>query len=507
MLHKAPEKQELNERLDGLKQKYESLKGRGVNPARIKLIELIQSFRESSDREYNHQAALGICIYGLLKVGKGFDLFYGEKKTRHYHFFGSELGPLIQDCIDITYFNPLNEQNALIYLTHLYHHLKKHPRKIDGSEGDELDAEEILKEIGGMIKKLLERLATKRPTYNAIINNFASIPEKYRELGGTDTSRDRYAQFIKILNEDFKEKYNNSDSKEDREWTEAYSIRYGAMLYNMDKINAEYTFLSPKGTLITKGSHLYQACMPALNINDPADVPDDIKRKYYIDFLSYVFRITLQPKELELWENKYHFPNARQFFEELQNGLAERVVELMKGGQPGAVSLSYFDIISSATATYVVTIGLGEVATQVRLSGTALKYFSLLKPETALMITLMAFALNAVITQKAATAINKAVVTGVSTTIMGTFDGLDKLGNYCIGLFHPERSLKATGLVDNADFNQALHMIPDDIFTSPLKQKMQFLTAYQAQEHKAAEVVLMPVQGIQEGVAARSLAH
>ena len=124
----------------------------------------------------------------------------------------------------------------------------------------------------------------KRPTYQALINNFTHLPEKYRELGGRNLKRDQYAQFLSILNEDLKEK---KSEQEDKEWSEAYTIRFGAMLFMMEKIESAYNYLPAVGGLFNKGSQLYKTCKSAMNINaNTKEIPDTLKRKYYIDSFS-----------------------------------------------------------------------------------------------------------------------------------------------------------------------------------------------------------------------------
>ena len=480
MFHRAPGQHALNEQIDNLQNGYLRIKGKKANPERLKLIKLIQSLRD--DKEYNHEATLGVCTYGLIKLGSSYELFYGEKKKSRYRFFGSELGTLLQECMGISYTNPLGEQRALIYLTKLYHHIKAHPRCPDGSDGRLVDAEGLLKELGQIIKSLISSLSNKRPTYTALVNNFSDIPEKYRKLGGTDLDRDRYAQFIKLLNRDFNDKY-QSELSEDKEWTDTYTIRYGAMLFMMEKIEDSYKdlYLSPEGGWLgyRKGSQLYKACKPAININsNTKEIPNDVKRKYYIDFLSYLLRITLQPKEIDKWEKEYDFPNAREFFETLQSNLAERSVELMKGRNPRAISLSYLDIVSSAAASYGVSIALSRVVSKMSLSRGALTAFRMLTPEAALLITLLAFSLNAVVSQKATAAVNKIIINTVSQPVVLTFNNLQKLGEFCVSIFKTERSPKKMELVDNRDFISALISLPDDIFTAELKEKMRYVVAY-----------------------------
>lgn len=478
MLHRAPEQAELDDHINFLLREYTSAKKTKTNPERVKLINLIESFKNGKDKAYNHQATLGIFTYGLVKIGGGFNLFYGEKHKRHYRLFGSELGILLQNSLNITYSNPLDDQKALIYLTDLYHHILKYPRALDGSPVEDQNKNELAKEIGSVINSLLERLTKKRPTYDALVRNFSHISDKYKELGGVDIERDRYAQFMHILNGEFIDKF-QSEVKEDKEWSIPYSVRYGAMLFMMEKIESEYRYLSPEGGMLSKGSQLYKACKPSLNINyNTKEISVELKRKYYIDFLSYVLRIISQPNELQKWENK-NFKDAEKFFLELRNMLAERVVELIKGDKPGALSLSYLDFVTSTAASYGVTIALGKMASGLSLKGSALTYFNILKPEAVLLITLLTYTLKAAMTQRVVGAVNKIIINTVAQPVIITFDSLDKLGKFFVSLFTADINTKAMEVVDNPDFLKALTLLPSDIFSDGLKEKMKYVVGFE----------------------------
>lgn len=482
MFHKAPDRHNLNKSIENLQSEYIKIKQNNrekPNTEHVKLSKLIESFSEGKEEKYNHDAAIGICIYGLIKMNSYYDLFYGEKNENSYHLFGkgSRLGKLLQKSLNITYDNSLGEQRAFIYLTNLYHHIKMHPRKSDGDEGNAVENKKLLKDIGQVIKSLLENLSNKRPTYKALVNNFSDMPEKYRQLGGKDATRDQYAQFIKLLNQDFNEKC-VEEVKEDKEWSEAYTIRYGAMLYMMEKIESGYSYLSPKGSWINPGSHFYQAGKPAININNKTkEIPNELKRKYYIDFLSYIFKIIVKPKELEKWENEYHFAGAKKFFEKLQVDLMARTGELMKGTKPGALSLSLFDVLAMNTASYGVSFALGKVTSKMSLPSTALTYFNMFRPEAALLITLLAISLNAVVTQRATNAVNRIIIDTVQQPVVVTFETIEQFGQFCVNIFKIERSHRTMELVDNPEFIKALQSLPDEIYTPEMKKKMKYVAA------------------------------
>ena len=147
MFHKAPAQDELKKKIQNLQDEY--IKMKGDNLERLKLIKLIQSICESKEQNNHHEAVLGSCVYGLIKIGKGYDLFCGEKEKSRFSFFGSELGILLQKCLEISYENSLGEQRALIYLTHFYHYAKAHLE------------ETVLNDIGKTIHDLLLNLAKK----------------------------------------------------------------------------------------------------------------------------------------------------------------------------------------------------------------------------------------------------------------------------------------------------------------------------------------------------------
>lgn len=466
MFHKAPEQEELNKKIKNLQNEYLKMKGDNIN--RLKLIKLIQSVGDSKEEKYPYEAALGSCVYGLIQIGQGYDLFSGEKTKNRFNFFRSELATLLQDCLNISYENSLGEQRAFIYLTNFYHYIKAHPC---GFEGE-------MEEISKTMQKLLEDLAKKRPTYQALINNFTHLPEKYRELGGSNAKRDQYAQFLSILNEDLKEK---KTDQEDKEWSEAYTIRFGAMLFMMEKIESGYNLgaLVPvTGGLFNKGSQLYKTCKSAMNINvNTKEISDTLKRKYYIDFLSHILRITLRPKELEKWVKKYGFKDAQFFFENLQNNLAERLVELIKGTKQNARPIQYMDLLASTAASYGVTIAIGKIAKKVSFSGSVFAAFKMLRPEAALLITLLAYSANAFVTYKATDTVNRMIIDSVSQPVVMTFSNIEKFGEFCLKMFYVERGQKTKELVDNEEFLEALNSLPSHILTNDLQEKMHRVAA------------------------------
>lgn len=477
MLHRGPQlSDDLSARFDLLMRDYEQLKGNNGNAERKKLIKLIQSFRENVDTDYDHQAALGICAYALLKVDYSFGLFTVPKKESRYKLFGSNLGKLIQQTLKIHYDNPLDDQQALIYLTALYHHLKKYPRSLDGTFGENKESEDLLKEIEKNLKSLLEQLATKRPTYRALLHNFAGLETRYKEFGGTDASRSKYILFTQLLNEDFSDRY-QFKAEEAREWTDAYAIRYAAMLYVFEEIASNYKYFSPEGGRLTKGSALYKACKEALNIDINKEISQTLKCNYYVTFLSYVVRALSQPHELEKWEKK-GLTDPKIFFEELRNDLAEKAVDLMRITKPGRTTASYMDFVISYAAGYGVSMALGMVATEMSVKGTALTYMTLLRPEAALLITLLTCTAKSFVSKKATNAVKTVLFSTVSQPILFTFNTAINLGEFCYGLFVADKGEKVMEVIDSDDFMKALLSLPDSVWTPELKEKLKYVAAY-----------------------------
>ncbi len=472
MLHRGPQfPEDLSTRFDRLMGEYEQSKGKNVNADRQKLIKLIQSFGENKDQSYDHYAALGICVYGLIKIEGNCSLFMTPKQKSHYRLWGSELGDLVQKTLNIGSTNQLDDQQALRYLVALYHHIKTYPRRFDGTFGENKESEELTKEIEKYIKMLLEQLATKRPTYRALLQNFAELMNKYKELGGNDQKRHRYILFTQLLNSDLFERY-QCEAKENREWTDAYTIRYAAMLFMMEEIEGEYHYFSPER------SALYRACKQALNItNNTQQISQELKCNYYVALLSFVVRILSQPNEAEKWE-KHGLTNPIQFFEKTRNALAEKVVDLMHVTNQDCVTLSYLDIVTSSAASYGVGIAVAKMATEMSLRGPALQYMTVLRPEVALLITLLAYATKTYVSQKATGAVKTVIIDTVTQPVMISFNTAMKFGGFCYNLFLANRCPKSAEVIDNADFMQALASLPDTLFTPALKEKMKYVVAY-----------------------------
>jgi hypothetical protein len=478
MLHRGPQLSgDLNARFDLLMSEYEQIKRKKVNPERQKFIKLIQSFRENVDTQYDHQAALGICAYGLIKIDGSFGLFTVPKKKSHYQFFGSELGELLQKALSIHYSNPLDDQQAFIYLTALYHHLKKYPRSLDGTFGESKESLGLIKDIEKQIKILLEQLAAKRPTYHALLQNFTEIEETYKNFGGSDVSRNKYILFTQLLNTDLTDRY-QFEAKDNLEWTDPYAIRYAAMLYVFEEIEADYQYLSPAGGYLSKGSALYKACKQALNININAkEIPEALKCHYYVALLSYVVRTLPQPHELEKWEKK-GLIDPITFFVKLRNALAEKSADLMRITKPGCMTLSYMDFAISYAASYGVSIAIGAIATEMSLRGAALTCATVLRPEAALLITLLACATKSLVSTKATGVVKTLLITTVSQPILITMNSAINFGEFCYGLFVAYKNAKSMEVIDNDDFMKALLSLPDTVWTPALKEKMKYVAAY-----------------------------
>ncbi len=485
MLHRGPQLPgDLTARLDILKREYEQVKGSKVNAERLKLIDLIRSFRENIDASYDHHAALGICVYGLIKTdGGGLNLFIVPKKKSYYRFFYSELGELLQKTLSIEHNNALDDQQALTYLTALYHHLKKYPRSPDGTLGESKASLDLIKDIEKQIKVLLEQLASKRPTYNALIHNFAEIEKKYKELGGTDPSRNKYILFTQLLNTDLFGRY-QFETKDEREWSDAYTIRYAAMLFILEEIASGYKYLSPEGGYFTKGSALYKTCKQALNITD--DISPELKCNYYVALLSYVVRVISQPHELEKWEkNGLIYPKL--FFENLRNVLAEKVVDLMRVAKPGRTAMSYLDFAASYAAGYGVSIAITNLVTQASMRGPALTYLNMLRPEAALLITLLTYATKNFVSKRATGAVKSVLITTVSEPILITFNSAVNFGELCYGLFVSYKDAKSMEVIDNEDFTKTLASLPDTVWTPALKEKMKYVAAFGREQPSIAQ--------------------
>ncbi len=481
MNHRGPRlPNDLSDRITNLEKEYLSSRKWNKNPKRIELINLIKSFTLNKEQVYNHQAAIGICTYGLIKIDASCSMFHKPKKS-HYKMFGSQLGELLQKNLDISFSNPLDDQSALIYLTSLCQHLKKYPRDMSGKLIKEMENDELINDIHKQIQVVLLSISTKRPTYNALKNNFSNIATEYLEFSGKNPKRDQYVEFFKILNSDLNRAYPTED-KHEKEASDSYSIRYAAILYMMDKIESEYTYLSPEGGRINSGSALYKSCKQAININyNSKEVPDELKRKYYVGLLYYVLKIKLDRKLVEKWEQQ-GLVNAKTFFDKLSSSLAERVADLLRVTKPDAVSMSYLGLASSAAASHGVSIALGKLATEIHLRGKALTYFNYIRPEAALLITILTYAANAYVMKKATSAVNTVIIKTVSEPVIITFSTMQKLGQFCLAFLISETNTNAKELTDSKEFMKALHSLPDEVLTDHLKDKLKHVVDYTKKE-------------------------
>ena len=111
----------------------------------------------------------------------------------------------------------------------------------------------------------------------------------------------------------------------------------------------------------------------------------------------------------------------------------------------------------------------------------------MLRPEAALLITLLAYSANAFVTYKATDAVNRVIVDTVSQPVIMTFSSIEKFGEFCLKIFTIERGQKTKELVDNEEFINALNSLPSHILTPDLKEKMHRVAAYQYEHNQPKE--------------------
>jgi len=492
MNHRGPNlPNDICDKIDNLEKEYTSYNRWGSkNPKRIQLIKLIKSFSISTDEKYNHKAAVGICTYGLISIDSSCSMFQKPKKQTHYKLFGSQLGSLLQDSLKISYANPLDDQSALIYLAELCKHLKKYPRDTSGKRIKEMQADELIADIAKQAQVILLRISKKRPTYNALMINFSNIAERYNEISGQTSRRDQYVQFFKILNTELNNEYKNDEQKES---SDNYSIRYAAIIYMMDKIESEYNYLYPGGSKINSGSALYKSCQEAINLDcDTTKIPKELKRKYYVGLLYHILKIKQDYRRVEQWE-KMGLRDAKGFFNKFSAHLAQRVADIFKETNPNNIPMSYLGLVSAAAASHGVSIALGKIATEAHLRGKGLAAFNLVRPEAALLITILTYAANAYVMKKATGAANKIIIDYTTYPVIITFSTMQKLGQFCLAFVLSETNTRTRDLTDSKEFIYALDSLPKDAFTKEINDKLKLVLDYKDKDKPIGLTPLKPL--------------
>lgn len=299
MGYKAPTLNGLTTSVSILTKKYTN-----DNPTRrqlIHLLELIHSFihdiqinnQDIPEKEL-HEICMGAWVFCQESIAANYHLLNPEYSPGYFVNTGSKLLKLINEQLRISKDNELDDKRKLIYLEKFYNFIiKNQPYHLGG---DIKDVHKVLNdgnmhiltlrhELKHITKNVLHRVCSDVdkyikaiPTEKAIDFHLSDMPTEYHTfthktrppIWGTtkfeNNTREFHVQLAQAVSALMGPKFAGKRTLAKDVLSREQRIEMGALLYIMQSIDNEYTFLSPTR------SRLYNKCREILNIDNIADM-------------------------------------------------------------------------------------------------------------------------------------------------------------------------------------------------------------------------------------------
>lgn len=471
MPHIQPTPTDLNEQLFNLKKDYIHLKGDVMNDKRRQIIDFVSSFRESSSEKYNHYAAMGSCLYGLLLIEQEYKFTSVEK---------SSLYLLLKKCLNITAIQAMTDYEAAVYLFHLYDHLQKNPRTMNGVHTSQIEeTQDILNKTNLFLKNYLQRILKNPPAIESMQKNFIKIAEEYKPkkkyygFGKVDAGREQDIKRIIIIDEVLNQ-MTVSDEKEEKAKERAYKVRYGTLLYMMSKIEDSYRVRSPEN------SALYKLCQRVTCLKNTSCLSDDLKKEFYNTFIDFIATVQFNLR----WRNA-GLETAEYIDKEWMRISAQSYLQ------------RYSFYLMDYAAHYGVQIVVGTVAatllSQFRLSGIIIANAAQwIAPEYAVLLKSLApiigDQLNSCVVSIVAGAVSQLLIEPFGKPmILITFSSTRSLQNFLNNVVHGKKSVLPKKHLVDPEFHQILPQIPENILLKEEVEKIQNIIGYEPAKHKFTE--------------------
>lgn len=367
--YQAPSSKELHACANTLLKSYKN-----DNSERLKLINLIEKITESVEKNKTPDAdkiILGACVYALENITIENDKSWGST------FFtkSSTLKDAIKEALNIKddtklsddKKNLLDDMSRLKYLAAFNKYLKTNQIKID----DQLESKDFVTKIKSVSEKLVKRLdpiikntLSKPPTRKALLESFEKLPEKYLSASKNDSFytyytgnrslHEKYALFIKLLNDPKLEKFMliQSESKEMKYPTE-YTVPYAAMMHFRNQIMKEYKVRSAKSH-----SRLHDMLEEALNIQPDTVIPYSVQDVYLSDLRSVIARLK-SDKEAISYLEKSGLKDAVLFLQKTEKDINADLTALCEAEEKSMTCSSNTSANISSVVTWTVRFGVG----------------------------------------------------------------------------------------------------------------------------------------------------
>jgi len=469
MPHTMPTPIDLNDQLYRLRKDYITERGDIKRKDRKEMIDLVMSFQSIPGEKYNHYAALGVCLYGLLKV------------EEEYFAFNSKLQSLLKKCLNISTVKELSDYEAFVYLFHLYEHLRKYPRTNEGKNTGRMeDMRPLLHNIENYLKKYKESILKSSPTYQCLKKNFLCVAEEYKPgrgwfgFGTPDPSRDIDVKRIRAVDELLNQAF-PQESKDERIQERVYKIRYGALIYLMAKIEYSYYLRSPEN------SELYQLCQRTACLKHTALLTETAKNAYFNEFLGFVSSVQYHsvwtnagletPKAIDKqWKKMYAKSHLQRYTFYLMDHGVQYGVQIGVGTVTAAM-LSQFKLTS------VVISSAGK----------------LLTPEYALVMNklgpFLGSQINSCVVSVIAGTVSQILIEPIGKPmILITFGSIQSLIGFLTSISRSKKNMVIQNLYDVPEFHKILGEMPETIISAKEKEKIGQIVGYE--KLKKSEITL-----------------
>lgn len=468
MPHIKPTPMDLNEQLFYLKRDYLHQKGSVTNEKRRQVIDFVSSFQESKFEKYNHDAALGSCLFGILLIEQEYQFTSVEKSTLYF---------LLKKCLNITTTQAITDYEATIYLFHLFEHLKENPRNMEGMRTtNKEETQEILNKITIFLKNYFARILKNPPAIESLQKNFIKIAEEYKPkntyfgFGKSDETRNKDIKRIIIIDEVLNQLC-ISDDKPEKAKERAYKVRFGTLLYMMTKIEDSYRVRSPEN------STLYKLCQRVTCLKNTSFLSDDLKREYYNTFIDFIATVQFNLR----WRNAGL--ETAEFIDKEWNRISAQ-----------SYLQRYSFYLMDYAAHYGVQIVVGTVAatllSQFRLTGIIIANTAQwIAPEYALLLKSLAPVigdqLNSCVVSIVSGVVSQILIEPIGKPmILITFSSTRSLQNCLNNLIYGKKTIVPKKHLVDPEFHQILPHIPTSILSQEDNEKIQNIIGYEPPRNK-----------------------
>ncbi len=459
---------DLNEQLFHLKKDYTLQKSNVNNEKRRQIIDFVSSFQDNKLEKYEHDAALGSCLFGLLLIEQEYKYTCPDK---------SELYLLLKKCLNITTIQAITDYEATVYLFRLYEHIKENPRNMDGLRTFKVEeVQDILNKINLFLKKYFQNILKNPPAIESLKKNFIKIAEEYKPkktyfgFGKVDETRDKDIKRIVIIDEVLNQLC-LSDDKAEKAKERAYKVRFGTLLYMMTRIEDSYRVRSPEN------SSLYKLCQRVTCLKNTSLLSDDLKKEYYNTFIDFIATVQFNLR----WRNA-GLETADHIDKEWKRISAQSYLQ------------RYSFYLMDYAAHYGVQIVVGTVAatmlSQFRLTGIIIANTAQwIAPEYAVLLKSLAPVLgdqlNTCVVSIVSGVVSQMLIEPIGKPmILITFSSTRSLQNFLNNIVHGKKTIVPKKHLVEPEFHQILPHIPENILSNEDNEKIQNIIGYEEPRNK-----------------------